>query len=128
MLRSLTLAAAFVLLIGFPAEIFNKTFEKNKDTIHRWFRWLPTHRIADLRIPAAAQLAVFAVIAAALTRSSTQGQAGRQTADSLCSHGSANPELARNYRKFRSRSQGWHPARWSPGPWAPPNLPDGRVR
>jgi hypothetical protein len=67
MLRSLTLAAALVLLIGFPAEIFNKTFEKNKDTIHRWFRWLPTHRIADLRIPAAAQLAAFAVIAAALT-------------------------------------------------------------
>jgi hypothetical protein len=64
-LRSAALAMALVLLVGFPAEIFNKTLEENYDEIRSWFdRRRPGRRA--WRIPQSAQVALFAVLSALL--------------------------------------------------------------
>ena len=67
--KSLGLALFLVMLVGFPAEIFNRTLEENYAEVRRWFRWLgPRNRPASgLRVPPWAQLTAFSLIAAALS-------------------------------------------------------------
>lgn len=49
----LLLAALLFLLIGFPSELFNKTFEENEPAIRRWLRLPPKrdHRLHQVRWP-----------------------------------------------------------------------------
>ena len=72
LVRSLALAALLVLLVGFPAELFNQTVEENAPRIRRAFARLPRPRLP--RLPAAAQLAAFTVLAAVLTSFADPGQ------------------------------------------------------
>jgi hypothetical protein len=61
-LHSAVLAGALVLLVGFPAEIFNKTLEENYDEIRGWFARL--RRGSRRRLSEGTQLALFAVLGA----------------------------------------------------------------
>lgn len=64
-LHSAALALVLVLLVGFPAEIFNKTLEENYDEIRGWLG--RRHRRRRRRpLPESAQLALFAVLGALL--------------------------------------------------------------
>jgi hypothetical protein len=68
-LKSLGLAALLVVLVGFPAEIFNSTLEENYAEVRGWLRRLqPPARLARrLRLPPPAQFAVFCALAALLS-------------------------------------------------------------
>jgi hypothetical protein len=80
LLHGLALAVFMLLLVGFPAELFNKTLEDedNYAEVRRWFRWrrrLPRlvpripipARMARLGSRPGVQFAAFCVVAAALT-------------------------------------------------------------
>jgi hypothetical protein len=76
---SIILGFALVLtllmfLVGFPAEIFNNTFQENRDKIRSWFRWIPSFRW--LRLPLWARLGTFGVVAAALLAITVDPKAG----------------------------------------------------
>ena len=62
----LALAGLFVLLIGFPAELFNKTLEENYDEVRGWFRRGRSRAAKSQVIPPAARLLFFAAVAALL--------------------------------------------------------------
>lgn len=66
-LRSAALVLALMVVVGFPAEIFNKTLEENYDEIRGW---LGRHRLRRRRqqrpLPESVQLALFAVLSALL--------------------------------------------------------------
>jgi len=68
-LKSLGLAALLVVLVGFPAEIFNSTLEENYAEVQGWFRRLrpPARLVRRLRLPPLAQFAAFCAIAALLS-------------------------------------------------------------
>jgi hypothetical protein len=68
-LKSLALAALLVVLVGFPAEIFNSTLEENYAEVQGWFRRLrpPARLLRRLRLPPLAQFAAFCAVAALLS-------------------------------------------------------------
>lgn len=66
LLTSVVLTGLLVLLVGFPAEIFNETLRENYDEIRRYLGWIPAGAFDRLRVPSWAKFAVFCVIAAAL--------------------------------------------------------------
>lgn len=78
-LESLALAVFLVMLVGFPADIFNRTLEENYAEVRSWFRWLrPRQRTARpgsqsdgnagrRPLPSWAQLTAFTVVAAVLS-------------------------------------------------------------
>jgi hypothetical protein len=66
-LQALILGVFLVALVGFPAELFNKTYEEHEAEIHRWFRGF---RLPGTRRPGLSpgqQIVVFIVLAAAFT-------------------------------------------------------------
>lgn len=78
LLGSLALTVFMVLVVGFPAELFNKTVEENHEDIHKWFRWIDLLRRRARRVRWARvlgrrlsrqrpQLVIFAVVAAVLS-------------------------------------------------------------
>lgn len=64
--RHVFLAILLVLLIAFPAELFNKTVEENSDRIRSWFRRLPKPALPSGSRASIAAFAVFAVASAIL--------------------------------------------------------------
>jgi len=68
-LKSLGVAVLLVMLVGFPAEIFNRALEENYAEVRGWFRRLrPPARLKDrLAVPPLIQFAVFCVVAALLS-------------------------------------------------------------
>jgi hypothetical protein len=73
-LRVLTVALAVVLLIGFPAELVNKTIEENRDEFSRWWvvQWMSRSRLWS----GVAGLAVFSGLSALLTALFDSGATG----------------------------------------------------
>jgi hypothetical protein len=67
-LESLALGALLVLLVGFPAELFNSTYEENEGTIRHWLSRFTRRKERENR-PVARPWAAFAffAVAAALT-------------------------------------------------------------
>jgi hypothetical protein len=69
--RSAGVAAVLIVLVGFPAELFNSTLEENYDEVKRWFG--PLSRGADSlgrslgNLPGWLGVGAFAVVAALLT-------------------------------------------------------------
>jgi hypothetical protein len=60
------LALLLLVLVGFPAELFNKTLEENHDELRRYFGWLSFAGGSRLRFPSWVQMLVFCVVAGAL--------------------------------------------------------------
>jgi hypothetical protein len=79
--QGLALAALMLLLVGFPAELFNRTLEENYEEVRGWFGWLrgprrllsplrtlrPPHRLARHGSRPAVRFAAFCVAAAAFS-------------------------------------------------------------
>jgi hypothetical protein len=65
-LTSLLLALVLVLLIGFPAQVFESTLETNYDRVVGPFRRLPRLRLPDLSVPPWLTLTGFVVLAVGL--------------------------------------------------------------
>lgn len=66
-LQSLALTVLLVLLVGFPAELFNKTLEENYTEIRGWFQRLHALAVPQLRLSPRVQFIGFAVIGVLLT-------------------------------------------------------------
>lgn len=64
LLFSVLLVVLLVLLVAFPAQIFESTFEKNRDEIHGWFRRMP--RPSSWNLPSWIHLDILGVVAAIL--------------------------------------------------------------
>ncbi|MGH2542009.1 MAG: FGLLP motif-containing membrane protein, partial [Ardenticatenaceae bacterium] len=64
LLLSLLLVGLLVLLVAFPADIFNSTFESNRDEINGWFSWVP--RLPRLNLPSWVHLDILGLVAAFL--------------------------------------------------------------
>ncbi len=65
-LGSLALAGLLILLVGFPAELFNKTLEENYDEVRGWFPWARRVRSAPSIGRTILRFAAFALIATAV--------------------------------------------------------------
>ncbi len=65
LLASLALTLLLILLIGFPSELFDRTFEENYEEITRFLRHF-RRGLRGFRVPSALQFAGFSVIAAGL--------------------------------------------------------------
>ncbi|MGH8904333.1 MAG: FGLLP motif-containing membrane protein, partial [Egibacteraceae bacterium] len=66
-LQSLALTVLLIVLVGFPAEVFNKTLEENYDEIRGWFDRLRAWGVPRLQLAPWAQFVGFAVVASLLT-------------------------------------------------------------
>lgn len=64
LLLGVLLAVLLVLVVAFPAEFFNSTFEKNREKINGWFRWIP--RPPRLNLPSWVHLDILGLVAAVL--------------------------------------------------------------
>jgi hypothetical protein len=64
LLLSLLLVGLLVLVVAFPADLFNSTFESNRDEINGWFSWVP--RLPRLNLPSWVHLDIFGLVAAFL--------------------------------------------------------------
>ena len=66
--KALALTVFLVLLVGFPAEIFNRTLEDNYEEVQRWLGRLrpPARLTGRVRLRPSVQMAVFTVIAAVM--------------------------------------------------------------
>jgi hypothetical protein len=62
-LLGVLLAVVLVLVIAFPAELFNSTFEKNREKI---YSWLPKKPRLQLKLPSWVHLDILGVVAAPL--------------------------------------------------------------
>lgn len=63
LLLSLLLVGLLVLVVAFPADLFNSTFENNRDEINGWFSWVPRLR---LDLPSWVHLDILGLVAAFL--------------------------------------------------------------
>ncbi|MGH3800653.1 MAG: FGLLP motif-containing membrane protein, partial [Pseudonocardiaceae bacterium] len=64
LLLSVLLVVLLVLVVAFPADLFNSTFENNREEINNWFRWIP--RPPRLNLPSWVHLDIFGLVAAVL--------------------------------------------------------------
>ncbi|MCA1706474.1 MAG: hypothetical protein LC808_25700 [Actinobacteria bacterium] len=64
LLLSLLLVGLLVLVVAFPADLFNSTFENNRDEINGWFSWVP--RPPRLNLPSWVHLDILGLVAAFL--------------------------------------------------------------
>jgi hypothetical protein len=64
LLLSGALLVLLLLVVAFPAVIFESTFEKNRAEINGWFRWVP--RLPRLNLPSWVHLDILGLVAAVL--------------------------------------------------------------
>jgi ABC-type Co2+ transport system permease subunit len=64
LLLGVLLAGLLVLVVAFPAEFFNSTFENNREEINSWFHRMP--RLPRLNLPSWVHLDILGLVAAVL--------------------------------------------------------------